>query len=90
MSYEAWLEHMRCSRARADNECASATKLREAMAIARVRADNMMRSQKNLTEFALRKCAYEMQRAKNELEWQKAKVRWYLTHNSPKSICSKL
>ena len=42
--------------------------------MARARARNNLTAHKDATEFAMRKCIYETQRAKNELEWQKANV----------------
>ncbi|XP_026274454.1 tektin-2-like [Frankliniella occidentalis] len=73
--YESWLDHCRCTKLRGDNELASSAKLREAMQVARARARNDLTAHKDATEFAMRKCVYETQRAKNELEWQKMNLK---------------
>ena len=52
----------------------SSTRLREAIHHTLQECDNDLEAQKLGTEYAFRKRIHEMERAKKELEWQKANV----------------
>lgn len=44
----------------------------------RERARNDIKAQQDATDFSLRKRIYQTQKARNELEWQKLKVKNFL------------
>lgn len=75
ISYEAWLDHCRHTKLLADNEMSDTYSFREAMQVMRDRARNDIAAQQDVTDFALRKRIYETQKARNELDWQKLKVK---------------
>lgn len=48
---------------------------REAMQVVKERARNDIKAQQDVSDFTLRKRIYQTQKARNELDWQKMKVR---------------
>ncbi|XP_022901941.1 tektin-2 [Onthophagus taurus] len=73
--YETWLEHSKYTKLLADKELEDTCKLREALFVIREKARNDIRAQRDYVDFILRKRIYEIQRARNELEWQQLKMR---------------
>lgn len=74
ISYEGWIEHCNNLKILADNELSDVYSFREGMQVMRERANNDIKAQQDVTDFALRKRIYQTQKARNELEWQKLKV----------------
>lgn len=74
ISYESWIEHCNNLKILADNELSDVYSFREGMQVMRDRANNDIKAQQDVTDFALRKRIYQTQKARNELEWQKLKV----------------
>nr|CAD7593296.1 unnamed protein product [Timema genevievae] len=72
--YEAWMEHSRFNKLKADNEITASSKLRETLFVTRERTNNDLKAQHNATDYAFRRRIYETQRARNELEWQRKKL----------------
>lgn len=58
----------------AENELADTYAIREALFVCREKARNMLGTQQDRAEHAIRKRVFETQKARNELEWQKQKV----------------
>jgi tektin-2 len=74
IAYKAWLEHSQYEKLKADNELVASGRLREVMCWAREKAHNDLRAQHDVTDYGLRRCIYDTQRQKNELQWQCQKV----------------
>ncbi|XP_034650641.1 tektin-B1 [Drosophila subobscura] len=74
-SYETWLEHVKNMKQLAENELADTYAIREALFVCREKARNMLQSQQERAEHTIRKRIFETQRARNELEWQKMKMK---------------
>ncbi|XP_023703797.1 tektin-B1 isoform X3 [Cryptotermes secundus] len=74
IAHEAWLEHSQYKKLKADNELAASGRLREAMYWSREKAHNDLQAQHDATDYGLRRCIYETQRQKNELQWQRQKM----------------
>lgn len=72
--YEAWQEHSRHNKLKADNEISASGRLREAMYSLREKTRNDLQAQHDATDYGLRRRIYETQREKNELQWQRQKV----------------
>ncbi|PSN41225.1 Tektin-2 [Blattella germanica] len=69
--YDAWLEHSRYNKLKADNEITASGRLREALFCTREKVHNDLRAQYDATDYGLRRRIYETQREKNELKWQR-------------------
>ncbi|KAH8403830.1 hypothetical protein KR215_003856 [Drosophila sulfurigaster] len=74
-SYESWLEHVKNIKQLAENELADTSAIREALFVCREKARNMLQAQQERAEHSIRKRIFETQRARNELEWQKLKMK---------------
>ncbi|ALC41772.1 CG3085 [Drosophila busckii] len=74
-SYETWLEHVKNMKQMAENELADTYAIREALFVCREKARNMLQAQQERAEHTIRKRVFETQRARNELEWQKLKMK---------------
>ncbi|XP_035731900.1 tektin-B1-like [Vespa mandarinia] len=74
ISYEGWTEYCNNLKILADNELSDVYSFREGMQVMRERANNDIKAQQDVTDFALRKRIYQTQKARNELEWQKLKM----------------
>lgn len=74
ISYEAWVDHCKFIKQKADATLEESKKIRESMYVPRERARNDLKAQNDSTNFALRKRIYETQRIKNELDWQRLNV----------------
>lgn len=68
---QTWEDFSRYNKQRADAEMRSSQRLREAIHSTINQTDNDLEAQRQATEFALRKRIHEMERAKDEDEWQK-------------------
>lgn len=75
ITYEKWLEHTQYVKQQSDNELADTLKLCESMFVVRERSKNDMVSQRDFVDFNLRKRISEIQKARNETEWQQKKLR---------------
>lgn len=75
ISYDTWMEHCNFLKLKSENELNSSQKLRESMYVPRERARMDLQGQNDATNFSLRKRIYEIQRIKNELDWQRLNVR---------------
>ncbi|XP_055381884.1 tektin-B1 [Condylostylus longicornis] len=73
VTYEAWLDHTKNIKQMADNELADTYAIRESLFVCREKAKNILKAQSDKTEQTLRKRIFEIQRARNELAWQKFK-----------------
>lgn len=71
---QQWEDFSRYNKERAEAEMRSSTRLREAIHHTLQECDNDLEAQKLGTEYAFRKRIHETERAKKELEWQKANV----------------
>ena len=69
-----WLERAQANCTSADNECLTATKMRESLSLARERSRMDYLAQYEATNYALRRRSYETLRLKTELEYQKKNV----------------
>jgi len=69
---QQWEDFSRYNKERAEAEMRSSTRLREAIHHTLQECDNDLEAQKLGTEYAFRKRIHETERAKKELEWQKA------------------
>ncbi|KAL7738370.1 hypothetical protein ACLKA6_006688 [Drosophila palustris] len=74
-SYESWLEHVKNMKQLAENEMADTSAIRESLFVCREKARNMLQAQQDQAEHSIRKRIFETQRARNELEWQKLKMK---------------
>lgn len=74
MPLETWTEKLHANHVAADNECATAAKLRESLALAREKCKMDYLAQYEATNYALRRRSYETIRLKTELEYQKKNV----------------
>jgi tektin-2 len=74
MTPQAWEEQSRYNKLRADNELATSVKLREAMLLTIDQTYNDIRSQREVTDFALRKRLHEMMKTGDDLQHQRQKV----------------
>lgn len=75
ITYEQWLEKCESTMRLAVTELQDTLRLRESLFVARGRARNALRAQTDVTNYMLRRRIYDTQRARNELDWQKMKVR---------------
>lgn len=76
---QQWEDFSRYNKERAEAEMRSSTRLREAIHHTIQECDNDLEAQKLATEYAFRKRIHETERAKKELEWQKANVSiWHI------------
>lgn len=71
---QQWEDFSRYNKERAEAEMRSSTRLREAIHHTLQECDNDLEAQKLASEYAFRKRIHETERAKKELEWQKANV----------------
>ncbi|XP_017867100.1 PREDICTED: tektin-B1 [Drosophila arizonae] len=74
-SYDAWLSHVKHMKQLAEDELADTSSIREALFACREKARNMLHAQEDRAEHTIRKRIFETQRARNELEWQKLKMK---------------
>ncbi|XP_055840412.1 tektin-2 [Episyrphus balteatus] len=74
-TYQAWLESTKNLKQMAENELTDTYSVRESLFVAREKARNILISQQDRTEHTIRKRIFETQRARNELEWQKLKMK---------------
>lgn len=74
---QTWEDFSRYNKDRADTEMRASQRLREAIHSTVAQTDNDLEAQRQATEFALRKRIHEMERAKDEDEWQKQNVRYF-------------
>ena len=86
MTPQTWEDFSRYNKQRADAEMRSSQRLREAIHSTINQTDNDLEAQRQATEFALRKRIHEMERAKDEDEWQKQNVRNPYSPNQ--NLCS--
>lgn len=82
VSYETWLQHCQHVKLLADNELEDMYNFRESIQDARDKTRNDIRAQQDFTDFTLRKRIYQTQKARNELDWQKLKVKLFFNYNN--------
>ncbi|XP_036336329.1 tektin-B1 [Rhagoletis pomonella] len=82
-TYQGWLEHTKNIKQLAENELADTYAIRETLFVCREKARNMLLSQQDRAEHAIRKRIFETQRARNELEWQQMKMK----EEMEKTVC---
>ena len=75
ISNQQWQDKCEATKQMAINELQDTLRLRESLFVARGRARNTLRAQTDVTNYMLRRRIYDTQRARNELDWQKMKVR---------------
>lgn len=66
----------------AENELADTYAIREALFVCREKARNMLITQQERAEHAIRKRIFETQRARNELQWQQMKVSSFIYYKN--------
>jgi tektin-2 len=71
---QQWEDYSKYNKERADAEMLASNRLREAIHHTLHQCANDLEAQKIATEYAYRKRIREMERAKDELEWQKKNV----------------
>nr|XP_036220393.1 tektin-B1 [Bactrocera oleae] len=82
-TYQGWLEHTKNMKQMAENELADTYAIREALFVCREKARNMLITQQERAEHAIRKRIFETQRARNELQWQQMKMK----EEMEKAVC---
>lgn len=75
MTPQQWLAHSKYNKDRSDAEMESSKRLRENIQQLMAQSTSDLNSQKNATEFAMRKRIHETEQAKDELLWQKKNVK---------------
>lgn len=75
VTYESWLEHTKHIKQLGDNELADTLKFCESLFVLRERSKNDILSQSNYVDFSLRKKIFELEKTRNELQWQQKKMR---------------
>ncbi|XP_062133352.1 tektin-B1-like isoform X1 [Drosophila sulfurigaster albostrigata] len=83
-TYEAWLENAKNIKQLAENELADTAVIRESLFVCREKARSILNAQQERTEYSLRKRIFETKRARNELEWQKVKMK----EEMERAVCS--
>lgn len=78
MSYENWLEHTQHLKQLAENELSDTYTLRETMHVGKEKSKHDIEFQQDATNYALRRRAFASTKARNELEWQKLKVKLWI------------
>jgi tektin-2 len=71
---QQWLAHSKYNKDKSDAEMKSSIRLRENIQQTMAQSMADLDSQKNATEFAMRKRIHETEQAKTELLWQKKNV----------------
>lgn len=71
---QQWIAFSKYNKDRSDAEMEASKRLREATQQLIAQSDSDIESQKNATEFAMRKRIHESEQARDELEWQKKNV----------------
>jgi len=74
MTPQAWEEQSRYNKLRADNELAVSVKLRESMLLTIDQTYNDIRSQREVTDFAMRKRLHEISKIADDLQHQRQKI----------------
>ena len=74
MTPQQWLAHSKYNKDKSDAEMNSSIRLRENIQQTMAQSQSDLDSQKNATEFAMRKRIHETEQAKTELLWQKRNV----------------
>ena len=74
MTPQQWLAFSKYNKDRSDAEMETSKRLRENIEQLIAQSNSDMDSQKNSTEYAMRKRIHETEQAKDELMWQKKNV----------------
>jgi len=77
---QQWEDFSRYNKERADAEMANSRRLREANHHVIQQTDNDLATQQAATDYALRKRVHELERALDELRWQKQQVIMHVWH----------
>jgi tektin-2 len=72
---EQWIQFSKYNKDRADAEMNASKRLRENIQQTMAQSSSDLEAQKNATEFAMRRRIHETQQAREELEWQKKRVK---------------
>ena len=75
MTPQQWLAHSKYNKDKSDAEMLSSKRLRENIQQTMAQSNSDMDSQKNATEYAMRKRIHETEMAHDELCWQKKNVK---------------
>jgi tektin-2 len=75
---QQWLAFSKYNKDRSDAEMQSSKRLRENIQHTMSQSTNNMNSQKNATEYAMRKRIHETEQARDELGWQKKNVQKFI------------
>lgn len=81
MTPQQWLAHSKYNKDKSDAEMHSSKRLRENIQQTMAQSRSDMDSQKNATEYAMRKRIHETEQAHDELCWQRKNVRIILTNS---------
>lgn len=74
-TYNGWLEYCKELKRLTDKELKESYGVRESLFVAREKTKNLLYAQQEKTEHTIRRRIFETQRQRNELQWQKMKVR---------------
>lgn len=84
---QQWIAHSKYNKDRCDAEMESSKRLRENIQQLMAQSSSDLDSQKNATEFAMRKRIHETENARDELLWQKKNVIFNLKFNVLSILC---
>lgn len=74
-TYNGWLENCKELKLLSDKELKESYAVRESLFVSREKTKNLLYAQQEKTEHTIRRRIFETQRQRNELQWQKMKVR---------------
>lgn len=74
-SYNGWLENCKELKLLTEAELQQSHAVRESLFVSREKTKNLLFAQQEKTEHTIRRRIFETQRQRNELQWQKMKVR---------------
>lgn len=74
-TYNGWLENCKELKLLTEKELKESYAVRESLFVAREKTKNLLYAQQEKTEHTIRRRIFETQRQRNELQWQKMKVR---------------
>lgn len=74
-TYNGWLENCKELKLLSDKELKESYAVRESLLVSREKTKNLLYAQQEKTEHTIRRRIFETQRQRNELQWQKMKVR---------------
>lgn len=81
-SYNGWLENCKELKLLTEAELQQSHAVRESLFVSREKTKNLLFAQQEKTEHTIRRRIFETQRQRNELQWQKMKVRGVVNKNA--------